>query len=217
MHFTVALIDDHVLFRDALRGLLTNQNDLEVVAEASEAGEAYACIEATKPDVVLMDVGLPGVSGIAACREILRRDPHRRILMLTMHSEEEFVAQAMSAGATGYALKHQPANQVIEAVREVARGQPYLCPRISRFILDDHLRLRRGEPSAAGPCDGLSPREKEIFDLLVRGFTNESIAGQLCISPKTVETHRAHILRKLRVHSMVELIRFAARHSLIRD
>jgi two-component system response regulator NreC len=132
-----------------------------------------------------------------------------------MHAEEELVAQGLSAGALGYALKHQPANQVLDAIREVARGQPYLCSRISRFVVEDHLRLRRGEPATSGPCDALSPREKEVFDLLVRGFSNQLIANQLHISPKTVETHRAHVLKKLRLHSMVELIRFAALHSLI--
>jgi two-component system response regulator NreC len=215
MRVRVALVDDHQLFRDGLRTLLNAQPEMEVVGEAADASSAYGTVDSTSPDVVVMDVALPGVSGIAAAREILRRDPKRRLMFLTMHAEEEFVVQGLSAGAIGYALKHQPASQVLEAIQDVARGQSYLCSRISRFIVDDHLRLRRGESTVRGPCDSLSPREKEVFDLLVRGFSNDNIGGQLCVSVKTVETHRAHILKKLRLHSMVELVRFAALHNLL--
>jgi two-component system response regulator NreC len=196
---------------------LTSETDLAVVGEASDAREAYQVVGDKHPDVVVLDVSLPGVNGIAATRELVRREPHAHVLMLSMHAGEDYVAQALAAGATGYALKDQSAAEVIEAIRAVARGQAYLSPRISRFVVDDYLRLRRGESARTGPLAALSVREQEIFDLLVRGFSNDGIAGQLCISVKTVETHRAHILHKLRLHSIAELVRFAARHDLVAD
>ncbi len=142
--------------------------------------------------------------------------------MLSMHSDEAHVAHALAAGAAGYALKDQSADAVIEAIRTVARGQKYLSPRISRFGLDDELHQRgngsengNGKVGAGGPVDALSPREREVFDLLVRGLSNDAVATRLCISVKTVETHRAHILKKLTLHSIADLVRFAARNGLL--
>ena len=215
MTVRVLLVDDHELFRDAMAALLASHREITLCGHAANAADAYAAVDQHHPDVVVMDVNLPGINGIAATREILRRDPGRKILLLTACSEPEYVVQALAAGAHGYALKLQPGAQVVEAILDVAQGRSYLCSHISRIVVDDHLRLRRGAAAAAGPCDNLSQREKEVFDLLVRGFANDNIAGQLCISVKTVETHRAHILKKLGVHSMVELVRFAARHNLL--
>jgi DNA-binding NarL/FixJ family response regulator len=215
MPVRVLLVDDHALFRDAMSALLAGHPDLEVVDSVANAPDAYGALERHEPDVVVMDINLPGVNGIAATREMLRRQPTRKILLLTAYSESEYVVQGLAAGARGYALKLQPGSQVMEAILDVARGRSYLCSHISRIVVDDHLRLRRGDPPVGGPCDALSQREKEIFDLLIRGFANDAIARQLCISVKTVETHRAHILKKLGVHSMVELVRFAARHNLL--
>jgi two-component system response regulator NreC len=217
MAVRILLVDDHELFRDAMTALLASHREITLLGHASNAAEAYSAIEQHHPDVVVMDVSLPGVSGIAATREILRRRPACKVLLLTTHSEPEFVVQGLAAGAHGYALKLQPGAQVVGAILDVAEGRSYLCSHISRIVVDDHLRLRRGDPAAAGPCDNLSQREKEVFDLLVRGFANDSIAQHLCISVKTVETHRAHILKKLGVHSMVDLVRFAARHHLLSE
>jgi two-component system response regulator NreC len=211
------LVDDHQLFRQGLRTILAKEGDLTVVGEASDAREAYQLVVDAHPDVVVLDVSLPGVNGIAATRELVRREPHAHVLMLSMHSSEDYVAQALAAGATGYALKDQSAGEVVDAIRAVARGQAYLSPKISRFVVEDYLRLRRGDTARTGPLAALSVREQEIFDLLVRGFSNDGIAGQLCISVKTVETHRAHILHKLHLHSIAELVRFAARHNLVAD
>jgi DNA-binding NarL/FixJ family response regulator len=213
----VALVDDHPLFRAGLRALLREQSDIVVAGEAGEAREAYRLVEATPLDVITLDIALPGVTGIATTRELIRRRVTARVLMLTMHSGEDFVAQALAAGAAGYALKTQMPAELVEAIHAVARGESYLCPRISRPVVDDMLRQRRGGHAGGGPCDMLSPREREVFDLLVRGYSNDDIAAQLCISIKTVETHRARILKKLRVHSMVELLRFASRHGLLYD
>ena len=215
MTLSVVLIDDHRLFRDGLRTLIEQQGDLKVVGEAEDARNAYPIIESTHPDVVLMDVALTSTSGIATTRELLRRMQDVRVLMLSMHGEADFVSQALSAGANGYALKTQSSGEILDAIRAVARGEMYLSPLISRTVVEDGLKLKRGENGQAGPCHELSPREREVFDLLVRGFSNDSIAQSLCISVKTVETHRARILKKLKLHSLVELVRFAARHDLI--
>jgi two-component system response regulator NreC len=211
----LVLVDDHQLFREGFAVLLQREPDLTVVGEAADARAAYEVVEATLPDVVLVDVGLPGVNGIAVVRELVRRERQRKVLVLTMHAEEEFVAQALAAGAAGYALKHQPHREVFDAIREVAGDKVYLSPRISRIVVDDYLRMQRGERAQSGPLACLSPREREVFDMLVRGYTNDGVGSHLAISVKTVETHRAHILKKLRLHSIAELIRFAARHNLV--
>lgn len=217
MALSVVIVDDHQLFRDGLRCVISHTQDMTVVGEAADAREAYAVVEATKPDVVVVDVGLHGINGIGVIRELIRRERKQKTLVLTMHAEEEFVGQALAAGATGYALKHQPQREIIDAIRDVAEDKVYLSPRISRGVVEDYLRMRTGERGPTGPLAVLSPREREVFDLLVRGYSNEGVSSELCISVKTVETHRAHILKKLRLHSLVELVRFAARHNLVSD
>jgi two-component system response regulator NreC len=210
------LVDDHRLFRDGLRSIFQSQSDLEVVGEAADAREAYQVVETSRPDVIIVDIVLPGTNGVAVTRELTRQDRSRKILILTMSSEEEFVAQALHAGATGYALKHQGQNELLEAVRCVGSGKSYLSPRVSSMVVASHRHDGARAPGSR-PLAMLSPREQEVFDLLVRGYSNEGIAGHLCISVKTVETHRAHVLRKIGVHSLVDLVRFAARHHLLVD
>jgi len=212
----VFLVDDRELFREGLR-LLLAQAHFDIVGEASSAAEAYDAIESCRPDVTVVSSDLDGVGGVGVTREVVRRWPDARVLMLSSRRDDDGVHQALAAGARGYALKQQPSTQVFEALRAVALGQVYLAPAISHVVLQDHLRLRRGEVTQAGPCDSLSRRERDVFELLVRGHTNRRIARMLGISPKTVETHRAHVLRKLGVHSIVDLIRFAARHQMPLD
>jgi DNA-binding NarL/FixJ family response regulator len=194
---------------------LATQSDLEVVGQAADARAAYPMVHETQPDVVVLDVALPGVTGIAVTRELKRLDPNRRVLILTMHTGEDFVAEALGSGATGYALKTQPSEEVLGAIRAVGRGETYLSPRVSRFVVEEHLRFRRGDAVEHGPLSGLTAREREVFELLVRGYGNDAISGQLCISRRTVETHRARLLKKLQLHSVADLVRFAAQHSLI--
>jgi DNA-binding NarL/FixJ family response regulator len=205
----VALLDDHPLFRQGLRALIDGEDDLSVVGEAEDARHAYEMAEASHPEVMIIDVSLPGVDGIAAAREICRRLPQTRVLMLSMYDEPYLVSRALAAGAMGYAVKTEPAINVLAAVRAVARNQRYLPPSLSASAFD-------GSTEKDGPIDQLSQREREVFHLLVRGFSNQRVAKELCISVKTVETHRTHIHHKLGVHSVAELIRFAARHSLLR-
>lgn len=214
----LVLVDDHRLFREGLRAVLTREPDIEIVGEAASARDAYTVIEETKPDVVIIDVSLPGNDGFAATREILKRVPTCKILVLTMHANEDYAAQALSAGASGYALKDQATDDVIAAIRAVARNETYFAPRFSVDALVDYIqqRARRGGEKRT-PLDELTTREQEIFNLAVRGFSNEGIAGELGISVKTVETHRARINRKLNVHCTGDLVRLAARHGLIQE
>ena len=212
MILTVGLVDDHPVFREGLRAILSAQPDLSVVGEASDAHEAYQMVETIRPHLVLLDVALPGPSGIMVARELLRRDPAQRVLMLSMRDEEDKVADALAAGALGYACKDQTVAELLRAVRTVGSGGSYLSPRLSAEAVEEHLRQRR---SRNGPLGVLSEREREVFELLVRGLTNEVIARNLTISRRTVETHRSRILKKLRVHSAVELLRLAARYGLL--
>ena len=211
----LVLVDDHRLFREGLRALLTTQPDMELVGEAGEAKDAYAVVERTRPDVVLLDVALPMASGVSIAREVLRRQPQQRILALSMFADEDHVAQAFEVGVLGYASKDVSATELFGAIRSVAQGQAYLAPGISRVVLDECMRLRRTGRSPDTPLHTLTQREREIFDLAVRGLSNHDIASQLCISKRTVETHRGRIMRKLHVHSATDLVRLAARHGLL--
>lgn len=172
-------------------------------------------LDTAKPAVVVLDVSLPGMNGFAVTRELRRRDPRCKVMMLSIHGTDENVIEALDAGARGYALKDQLAEEIVAAVRIVARGDYYLAPKIPKAVLDRHLRRRRGEEPKSSPLEELSNREREVFDLVVRGFTNESASRELTISVKTVETHRARINRKLAVHSTAELVRFAAMRGLL--
>jgi DNA-binding NarL/FixJ family response regulator len=208
MILRIVLIDDHTLFRQGLRAIIALQPDMAVVAEAGDARDVYPMLETAAPDVAVVDIALRGSSGIAATQEIVRRYPQCRVLVLSMHANEEFAAEAFAAGATGYALKDQDAEQVLDAIRQVASGQRYLAPSLPAWVLSG--------PRSLGPLGQLSRREREVFDLIVQSRSNRDIAAYLCISIKTVETHRTSINRKLGAHSTADLVRIAARHGLIR-
>jgi two-component system, NarL family, response regulator NreC len=214
MTVSVALVDDHLVFREAFRALLAATSEFSVVAEATEGKEVCPLFEATKPDVVVMDVTLPGTDGLSAARELTSRHPGAKIMMLSAHAVHDYVTRAFAAGAAGYALKSQPASAVIGGLKSVARGDRYLAPELPSSLLTNGRTRRKGAP---GQLDGLSNREREIFDLVVRGYSNASISEELSISVKTVETHRANINRKLAVHSSTQLLRFAALRGLVSE
>jgi len=211
----VLLVDDHHLFREGLALLLGNNAQIELAGGASTAREACALVEKLAPDVVILDMTLPDSDGIATTREILRRRPRTHVLMLTMHATEFFVRKALEAGARGYALKTQSAADLLQAIEAVGAGNVYLAPEIP--TASDRAASRQGASNSTGsnPLDELSPREREVFDLVMRGLSNHQIARNLCISVKTVETHRTHINRKLGVHSTGQLIRLAALQGLV--
>ena len=205
----VAIIDDHALFRTGLRATLQAE-EFVTVGEASDAKEGLELVALERPDVLIVDVGLPSISGISVLREALRTHPQCHVLVLTMHRSITHAAQAFDAGARGYAVKDGAAADILKAVREVARGAFYVDPGLPRWLLDPRDRV-----GAGGRLDKLSSREREVLDLIVRGFSNEAAARELGISIKTLETHRAKINRKLYVHSPAELMRFAAMHGLL--
>jgi DNA-binding NarL/FixJ family response regulator len=231
----IAIVDDHRMFRDAFRALLRLQPEVELVAEAGSAHQALETIPETHPDIVLVDVGLPDRSGFELAAELTRAPltPRPKVVFLTALADERSVARAFAAGARGFVSKEQPADAVLDAIRQVARGVEYVPPTISRFAVD----ARRAELEASGPAGGsdtaaeietshrretnphalgpLTEREQEIFGLLVGGVRNDDIAERLHISVKTVETHRTRVLRKLGAHSLADLIRYAIRHGLI--
>ena len=211
----VLLVDDHSLFRDGLRALLATEKDYVVVGQASDARSATELARTALPDIAVLDIELPGANGIALARDVMRICRRCRVLMLTMHQGEHYVIQALDSGVAGYALKSQSPVEVLEALHALARGNTYLAPTIPQWIVERQSRKRRGESVPGDPLDELSRREREVFDLVVRGFTNEAVSKELGISVKTVETHRARINRKLGVHSPGELVRFAAVRGLV--
>lgn len=209
-HARLILVDDHALYREGLRVTLERDASVKVVAEAGDAREAELMVSRTAFDVAVVDVQLPGVSGISLVGEIARLCPDARVLMLSMIEEPLRIAEALLAGASGYALKSQPTSEIVEAIHAVMGGIRYLAPRIPRDLVDSLMASQE-----LGPLAPLSRREREVFDLLVRGFTNEGVAAQLFIAARTVETHRQRIMTKLGVHSIVDLVRLAARHGLL--
>jgi two-component system, NarL family, response regulator NreC len=215
MGLKLAIVDDHRLFREGMRALLSTQPDFQLVGEASQAQDAYALVDHAQPDVLILDLSLPLASGVSVAREVLRRQPRQRILALSMFADEEHVAQALEVGVLGYASKDLAASELFSAIRAVGAGQAYLGPGISRVVLEEYMRMRRTGRAPETPLRGLTQREREIFDLAVRGLSNQDIATQLCISKRTVETHRGRIMRKLHVHSATDLVRLAARHGLL--
>ena len=207
----IALVDDHEVFRQGLRALLEKHSH-HVVWEAECARDAIEAAAREEADVVLMDLSMPGNSGIEATREILRHNPEARLLILTMHGGEEHVVQAFLAGATGFALKTQKFEEILEAIRATFAGKLYLAPTIPRRSLDEYNRRIR---SHASGLDALSPRERQVFELVVQNQSNRQIAQALKISVKTVETHRLAVNKKLGMHSAAELVRFAALSGLL--
>jgi DNA-binding NarL/FixJ family response regulator len=207
----IVLVDDHPILRVAVRDLLAHERiDLTVVGETDNMRDALRLVEEHQPDLVIMDVVLPGQNGIVATREIQRLRPQCRVLIFTTLAEPTFVVDALSAGAAGYALKNQPIEELIVAIDEVARGNRYLAPAMTDALAKGSANGVEERGLAA-----LSPREKEVFDLVISGYTNRRAAATLFISERTIETHRTRINRKLGAHSTAELIRFAARHHML--
>jgi DNA-binding NarL/FixJ family response regulator len=208
----VLIVDDHAVVRAGLRLLIDGEDDLECAGEAGSAAEAVLEARSLKPDVVLMDVVMPDQSGLDVVPTILHERPETRILVLSMQDDPQYVRQAFSAGASGYVLKEAADTEVVAAIREVAGGGRYVHPELG-------ARLVAAETAAEqlAEADPLSDREREVLRLLALGHTNQEIAKQLYISVRTAETHRAHIMQKLRLGSRAELVRHALEHGLLED
>ena len=210
----IVLGDDHTLVRQGLRKILEDQPEWQIVAEASDGREAVKHALTLKPDVTILDIGMPLLNGIEATRQIVRRVPNAHVLIPSMHSDEAYITRALQAGAQGYLLKDCADAELMRAVTSVSTGKSFFSPAVARVMLDDYVR-HLASKGIADRYEALSEREREIFQLVAEGHSNNEVAELLHVSPATVETHRAHILEKLDVHNTAELVLFAVRRGVI--
>jgi len=206
--------DDHTLMRQGVRKILEAHPGWEVVAEAGDGRQAVKEALSLHPDIVILDIGMPLLNGIEATRQITRRAPEIGVLIVSMHADEAYITQALQAGAKGYLLKDSADTDLIGAVDAVAAGKSFFSPSVATVIRDDFLR-HLASKGIVDRFESLSEREREIFQLVAEGHSNKAIADLLSVSPTTVETHRAHILQKLDMHSTAQLVRYAVRRGVI--
>ena len=211
----ILVADDHTLFRQGLRRVLQEQPGWEVVAEASDGAEAVSRTVELEPHVAILDIAMPRLNGVDATRQIVRRLPDVRVLIVSMYSEEVFVSQALQAGAHGFLLKDAADSDLVRAVTDLLNGKSFFSPAVSKIVLDDYVRQLAAR-GVTDRFDTLSEREREVFQLIAEGHSNKDIAGVLNISPGTVETHRARIMEKLDVHSVAEIVLYAVRKGIVR-
>ena len=208
------LVDDHAVIRSGLKMLLENEQDMEIVGEAENARDAIRDAILLKPNVILMDIGLPDMSGIEATRELKKRMPDTSIVALTIHEDEEYFFKMLDAGASGYVPKRAAPEELLTAIRAAANGQVYLYPSLAKLLVRDYLS--GGRPIGEQNASELTEREQEVLTYLAEGASNEEIAVALVISPKTVARHRENIMRKLNLHSRADLVRYAIRKGIIK-
>jgi len=210
----VVLGDDHTIVRHGIRKILEERGEWEVVAEAGDGREAVKKVLEHEPDVAILDIGMPLLNGIEATRQIVKRAPTVRVLILSMHSDEAYITQALQAGAKGYLLKDSADIDLIRGVTDVAAGKSFFSPAVAKVMLDDYVR-HLANKGIVDRYDALSEREREIFQLVAEGHSNKAVAELLSISVATVETHRAHILQKLDLHNTAEVVLYAVRRGVI--
>jgi two-component system response regulator NreC len=212
----VLIVDDHTLVRQGISLLLQTQTDMQVVGEASDGGEAVRLAAQLQPDIVLMDIAMPGMNGLEATREIKRIWPDMHILALTMYEDEQYFFKILSAGASGYVLKRAAADDLIAAIHAVARGEVFLYPAVAKKLVADYLYYAQtADPSDRAELGSLTPREREVLSLIADGLSNREIAERLSVSLSTVQTHYAHIGVKLNLRNRGEVIKYGIRHGLI--
>ncbi|MBI3577917.1 MAG: response regulator transcription factor [Ignavibacteriales bacterium] len=211
----ILLADDHALIRSGIATLLQGNADFSIIGEAKDGEEAVQKAKELSPDVVVIDLSMPKLSGVEATKIIKKKYPNIRVLVLTMHENEEYVYQILKSGAGGYVLKSAGKEELSAAIRAVARGEKFFSPRVSQIMAEGYLR-RAEEDELKGRQDDapLTRREKEILALVANGLTNQQIADQLYISPRTVDTHRTNIMQKLDIHDVVNLVRYAIEHGI---
>ncbi len=214
MTIRLLLVDDHEVVRSGLRMLLENESDVEIVGEFGTAREALDALSDLRPDVVLMDIGLPDMSGIDAAKEVKRLRPNTAVVALTIHEDEEYFFRMLEAGASGYVPKRAAPEELLTAIRVAAEGEVYLYPSLAKLLVSDYLQ-QDGYSRDEHTLNGLTDREQEVLAHLADGAKNVEIAETLGISPKTVARHRENIMRKLNLHSRTDLVKYAIRKGII--
>lgn len=210
---TILLAEDHQIVRQGLQALLGAVSDFSLVGEAGDGQEALKLVEYHQPDVLVLDLMLPGLNGLAVAEQTKRRSARTRIVVLSMHTSEAYVAEALRAGAAGYVLKQSPASELVFAIYEAVAGRRFLSPPLSEQSVEVYERELK--TNTVDLYKTLTPREREILQLVAEGHTNTAIAERLSISPRTVETHRDNLMRKLNLHTRADLIRYAIQHGLV--
>jgi two-component system response regulator NreC len=208
----VLLADDHAIVREGVRMILNAQPDMEVVGEASDGVGALRLAQTLKPDLALMDIGMPGMNGLEATRALKEAQPLIQVLILTMLEDEDYFFRILAAGASGYVLKGAGSDELLSAIRAVSQGGVYLFPTMAKKLVGDYLKGQAGSAAAADP---LTPREREVLKLIAAGKMNREIAELMVISLNTVQTHRLHLMEKLNLHNRTELIKYAIRRGLL--
>jgi two-component system response regulator NreC len=214
MTIRLLLVDDHAVVRSGLRMLLESETDVEIIGEAGTAREALEAVQSLRPDVVLMDIGLPDLSGIEAARQIKQVLPDTAVVALTIHEDEEYFFKMLEVGASGYVPKRAAPEELLTAIRAAAVGEVYLYPSLAKLLVKDYLTQEQ-PPRGVKWIDGLTEREQEVLAHLADGASNQEIAETLAISPKTVARHRENIMRKLNMHTRTELVKYAIRKGII--
>jgi two-component system, NarL family, response regulator NreC len=210
---TIALADDHALVRHGLRAVLSGEPEFDIVGETGDGLEAIHFVERVRPDVLVIDLMMPGLSGLEVIRQASRRAPGTRIVVLSMHANEAYVLEALKHGASGYVLKDSSAEELIQAIREAAAGRRFLSPPLSERAIAAYVE--KAEGAIADAYETLTDREREILHLAAEGCSSSSIADRLSISPRTAETHRSNLMRKLDLHNQTDLIRYAIRRGIL--
>lgn len=213
MSLTILLVDDHTIVREGLRAVLKTEPDFQLLGEAADGAEALRLVERLHPEVLVLDLMLPGLNGFDVARQVLKRSPKTRIVILSMHSDVAYVREALRAGACAYVLKDASSAQLIKAIRAAGAGQRYLCPPLDEQAVDAYAQ--RAEGKTFDPHETLTMREREILHLTAEGNSGMEISARLHISPRTVESHRANLMRKLGVRNQRELVRYAVQRGII--
>ncbi|HXY16492.1 MAG TPA: response regulator transcription factor [Terriglobales bacterium] len=209
------IVDDHALFREGLRRVLEGEADLQVVGEASDAAQGIEQVRKLKPDVVLMDVGMPGVSSFEVARQIQSENPSTRLIFLTTHEDEEYLLQCLDVGASGYIQKDAPASRLIVAVKDVYQGRKYLSPQVLGKLVDDFRSRSQGQRGQSRGTK-LTPREREVVKMIAEGNSVKQIASLLGLSVKTVEAHKFNLMRKLDIHNKAQLVTYAIQQKIVK-
>jgi DNA-binding NarL/FixJ family response regulator len=212
---TILLADDHTIVRQGLAKVLEAEPSFSIVGEARDGREAVSRVDQLNPDVVIMDISMPLLNGIEATRQIKKAHPRTKIIILSMHSQNRFVSELLTLGASGYLLKDSEGTDVINAVNAVVKGDTYLSPSISRLIIEDYVSLKRTKSSREELYGSLSDREREVFQMIAEGRSTKEIAEILCVSVSTIKTHRANILEKLQMDNLAQLIQLAIEFGLV--